>query len=236
MAPRPSIPFSSCTCTIQSAILSTNQPVFTRPVARALQTTSPLVPPATPIPAIDHTNAPASSPSSSAGPSKLPPLLPASTSLPTNPNSGIDLIKSQSTPATGRYITARLHSRTYLLHPRDILTLPTLKPLQPPGTTLDLTRILEVGSREYSIRSPAAEGRELRKTMPRGLDGTIEALPDWVVRCKLTILEHTKSPLEKIVKTKRRKGYRKTIQHKQGWTRLRVGDIHLGEGQGEASA
>jgi large subunit ribosomal protein L21 len=95
---------------------------------------------------------------------------------------------------------------------------------------------LEVGSREYSIRSPAAEGRELRKTMPRGLDGTIEALPDWVVRCKLTILEHTKSPLEKIVKTKRRKGYRKTIQHKQGWTRLRVGDIHLGEGQGEALA
>jgi large subunit ribosomal protein L21 len=93
-----------------------------------------------------------------------------------------------------------------------------------------------VGSREYSIRSPAAEGRELRKTMPRGLDGTIEALPDWVVRCKLTILEHTKSPLEKIVKTKRRKGYRKTIQHKQGWTRLRVGDIHLGEGQGEVSA
>lgn len=93
-----------------------------------------------------------------------------------------------------------------------------------------------MGSREYSIRSPAAEGRELRKTMPRGLDGTIEALPDWVVRCKLTILEHTKSPLEKIVKTKRRKGYRKTIQHKQGWTRLRVGDIHLGEGQGAASA
>jgi large subunit ribosomal protein L21 len=93
-----------------------------------------------------------------------------------------------------------------------------------------LTRILEVGSREYSIRSPAAEGKAIRKTMPKGLDGTLEALPNWMVQCKLTILEHTKSPLEKIVKTKRRKGYRKTIQHKQGWTRLRVGDIFLGEG------
>lgn len=48
------------------------------------------------------------------------------------------------------------------------------------------------------------------------------------------MLEHTKSPLELIVKKKRRQGYKKTIQHKQGWTRLRVGDIELGSGEGSA--
>ena len=57
----------------------------------------------------------------------------------------------------------------------------------------------------------------------------MESLPEWMVKCNLTVLEHTKSPLETIIKTKRRKGYRKTIRHKQGWTRLRVGDIHLGD-------
>lgn len=59
-----------------------------------------------------------------------------------------------------------------------------------------------------------------------------ETIPDHVARCELTVLEHTKSPLERIVKSKRRKGYKKTIEHKQGWTRLRVGDIHLGDGKG----
>lgn len=191
--------------------------------ARALQTTAPLPPPTSPLPPVEL--------APQASSSKLPRLRPSTPApLPTDPQSALSLIKSQSTPASGIYLTARLHSRTYLLHPRDILTLPTLKPLQPPGTTLALSRILEVGSREYSIRSPAAEGKETRKTEPKGVDGTFETLPGWMVKCDLTVLEHTKSPLETIIKTKRRKGYRKTIQHKQGWTRLRVGDIHLGDG------
>jgi ribosomal protein L21 len=57
-----------------------------------------------------------------------------------------------------------------------------------------------------------------------------ETIPPHIATCELTVLEHTKSPLERIVKSKRRKGYKKTIEHKQGWTRLRVGDIHLGDG------
>jgi large subunit ribosomal protein L21 len=36
--------------------------------------------------------------------------------------------------------------------------------------------------------------------------------------------------MERLLKKKRRKGYEKTIEHKQGWTSLRVGDIVLGEG------
>lgn len=147
------------------------------------------------------------------------------------------MIASQSTPSRGRYVLARLHARTYLLHPKDILTVPTLKPISahPPGTTLNLTRILEVGSRDFAIRSPAADGKELRKKLDiqlkEVLDVKFETVPNWVASCELTVIEHTKSPLEKLLKKKRRKGYEKTIQNKQGWTRLRVGDIHLGEGR-----
>ena len=124
---------------------------------------------------------------------------------------------------------ARLHSRTYLLHPRDILTLPTLKPVQPPGTTLALTRILEVGSRDYAIRSPAANGKELRKKMDWDAR-SLETIPPDVVKCELTVLEHTRGEVMTRFRFKRRGGNRRTIKHKPGWTRLRVGDILLGDG------
>lgn len=55
-------------------------------------------------------------------------------------------------------------------------------------------------------------------------------IPQDVVECHLTILEHTRTPQETCFKMKRRKGYRRTIKSKHGWTRLRVGDIHLGPG------
>lgn len=59
------------------------------------------------------------------------------------------------------------------------------------------------------------------------MEGERPVLPNDLVKCNLTVLEHTKSPLERKFLKKRRKGYKKTIQHKQGWTRLRVGDIML---------
>ncbi|WVR09071.1 hypothetical protein IAU60_006132 [Kwoniella sp. DSM 27419] len=210
--------------------------------ARNLQTTAPLPPPTTPLPPSDiigsSSSAAASTASSTASSSSalahLPSILPSSTPsnvLPSSTSNALSLLESQSTPSTGRYVLARLHARTYLLHPRDILTLPTLKPLQAPGTTLSLTKILEVGSRDYAIRSSAANAAVLK----RGMDwkqkrlAEFETIPAEVVDCKLTVLEHTKSPMQRILKKKRRKGYKKTIEHKQGWTRLRVGDINLGE-------
>ncbi|BEJ15851.1 hypothetical protein CspHIS471_0504560 [Cutaneotrichosporon sp. HIS471] len=164
----------------------------------------------------------------------LPPLAPASTkpTLPTTMPDAIRMLRETTTSSKGIYCVARLHSRTYLLHPRDVLTLPTLKPMQAPGTTLALTRILEVGGREYAIRSPAADGKELRKSLLKGpgVDASFEIIPPWIATCELTVLEHTKSPLTRTLLKKRRKGYQKTIQNKQGWTRLRVGDIVLGSG------
>lgn len=110
-----------------------------------------------------------------------------------------------------------------------MLTVPTIKPKLAPGTVLALTRMLEVGSRDFAIRSPAADGRELRKQLPMGVVGDFPTIPPDVARCTLTVLENTKSPLTRTTLKKRRKGYKKTIENKQGWTRLRVGDIVLGD-------
>jgi len=179
------------------------------------------------------TSAAASSSSSSSTASLaplLPPVSPAErlSNLPQTTPAALSLIASSSTPSHGRYVLARLHSRTYLLHPKDILTVPHLKGAPPPGTLLGLNRIMEVGSREYILRAPKAEKDKVHTGAGgAALDGERPVLPEDVVRCNLTVMEHTKSPLERKFLKKRRKGYKKTIQHKQGWTRLRVGDIVL---------
>ncbi|GHJ85779.1 hypothetical protein NliqN6_2181 [Naganishia liquefaciens] len=166
--------------------------------------------------------------SATASTSKLQPLLPATTpvlpALPSTTSEAISLIQSSSTPQLGRYVLARLHSRNYLLHPRDILTVPHLKGSPPPGTVLSLNRILQVGSRDFVIKAPEPS----KASSPFGTQGEREVIPQEVVQCHLTVMEHTKSPMERKLLKKRRKGYKKTIEHKQGWTRLRVGDVFVG--------
>lgn len=61
--------------------------------------------------------------------------------------------------------------------------------------------------------------------MPKG-KVEFEGIPE-SVRCQLTVLEHTKSPMTRIMLKKRRKGYQRTVENKQEWTRLRVGDIEI---------
>ncbi|WWC91218.1 uncharacterized protein L201_006160 [Kwoniella dendrophila CBS 6074] len=217
-------------------------------LSRGLQTTAPLPPPTTPLPPSDIPFASSSSSSSSSAIassssnvlSHLPPIIPSSSSstsnvkLPKSTKEALDLIESQSTENKGRYLITRLYSRNYLLHSKDILTLPQLKPIQPIGTQLNLTKILELGSRDYSIRSNASIAKKLKSNMSNWKEkklSNFENIPKGLVECKLTILEHTKSPLERILKKKRRKGYKKTIEHKQGYTRLRVGDIIINGGK-----
>lgn len=105
-----------------------------------------------------------------------------------------------------------------------------MKSLPPPGSLLALNQILEVGSREYIIKAPEAVKDKIFPG-PGGdaIQGERPVLPSDVVRCSVTVLEHTKSPMERKLHKKRRKGYEKVVSHKQGWTRMRVGDILLGE-------
>ncbi|GAA6063125.1 hypothetical protein JCM10212_002328 [Sporobolomyces blumeae] len=62
--------------------------------------------------------------------------------------SALSLLKSQPS----HYVSALLMGRRYLLTENDILTVPHLKNV-PVGTKIALTRILEVGSRDYTLRA-----------------------------------------------------------------------------------
>jgi large subunit ribosomal protein L21 len=138
-------------------------------------------------------------PSASTSSSFSPAPSPLSTSR------ALALLRSQPS----HYIIAQLHNRKILLTPRDLLTTERLKDVNV-GDVIRFTRILELGSRDYTIRDP-------------------KGIAPSVVKCEATVVEHTKGKLETLVKTKRRKGYKKTIRQKQPYTRLRIGDIVLGE-------
>lgn len=84
--------------------------------------------------------------------------------------------------------------------------------------------------RDYAIRSTTSSSDTEQSHSSRSTEETTLTIPPWIAKCDLTVLEHTKSPLQVTFKKKRRKGYQKTIKAKHGWTRLRVGDIVLGDG------
>ena len=113
-----------------------------------------------------------------------------------------------------KYVVASVAGRKYLLAPRDLLTVPRLKDVRV-GDVLALSEINEVGSRDYTLRGNPT-------------------IPPEQVKVSATVVEHTKGQMEVIFKKKRRKGYQKTITHKQTYTRLRIGPIEIVEPKGQS--
>ncbi|KAG8836099.1 hypothetical protein FRC17_010032 [Serendipita sp. 399] len=113
----------------------------------------------------------------------------------------VQLLQSQPS----HYAIASIVGKKLIVTPRDLVTVPRLKDVHV-GDLLQLNAIEEVGSREYTLRGDPY-------------------LPEKVVSVTATVVEHTKGSMERIVKFKRRKGYKKTIKHKQTYTRLRINDI-----------
>lgn len=122
---------------------------------------------------------------------------------PESTSSALHLICSQPS----QYVIANFLGRKYILTPRDLLTVPRIPDVKV-GDVLTLDAIEELGSRDYTLRGSPT-------------------IPTSKVKVDATVIEHTKGPMEFIFKKKRRKGYRKTIQHKQPCTRLRIGRIEI---------
>lgn len=120
----------------------------------------------------------------------------------------VDLIRSEPS----QYVVAVFLGRRYILSPRDLLTVPRMRDVSV-GDVLKLNAIQEVGSRQYTLRGEPT-------------------LPQDTVRVNAIVVEHTKGALEKVEKFKRRKGYRRSLDHKQTYTRLRIGPIEMGEQEG----
>ncbi|CAO3600665.1 unnamed protein product [Absidia cylindrospora] len=76
------------------------------------------------------------------------------------------------------------------------------------GDVLQLDRVRELGSKDYSLMGQPY-------------------VQDSIYDIQATVIEHTKSKLIQIVKKKRRKNYKRTIEHKQTHTVLRISKVDV---------
>ena len=106
-----------------------------------------------------------------------------------------------------QYAVAAVTGRKCPLAPRDLLTTPRLNDVAV-GDVIELDNVHELGSREYTLLGAPHPSPDAAKTTA-------------------TVVEHTKGQMDCIVKKKCRKGYKKAIQHKQSYTRLRIGPFEF---------
>jgi large subunit ribosomal protein L21 len=110
------------------------------------------------------------------------------------------------------YVIAQLHQRIYLLTPNDLLTVPRIKGDLQPGDQIRLSRIVEVGSRDYTLKAAPT---------PKLAERAV--LADDEVQVYATVEEHTKSKMQRIEKFKRRHRYHRLLDYKGEWTRQGAG-------------
>ncbi len=131
-------------------------------------------------------------------------------------------------------------SRDYTLRAQDTLNTRRISSAvdlasTTPGTLRGVSPAVSPGktsthpSSHARIAQPAASSRNTwsSRLIPNGLAHIGASLPQSTVKITAVVTENTKGALEKILKKKRRKGYKKTVQHKQPYTRIRIEDIQI---------
>ncbi|KAI9322453.1 ribosomal protein L21-like protein [Dichotomocladium elegans] len=105
------------------------------------------------------------------------------------------------------YAIAEIAGRPLLITKNDKVIVNRLKDVKV-GDVVKLDRVRELGSKDYAIKGrPYVDEKHF----------SISA----------TVIEHTKSKLIRIVKKKRRKNYKRTIEHKQTHTVLRINQVEV---------
>lgn len=128
-------------------------------------------------------------------------------------------------------------SRDYTLRAQD----PAQGRRKPEGGKYPLVLTRNDANGSYAVRAATeqqvsnAEGEALpfsqswaAQLIPSGMAHIGKGLSSDIVKVTCVVVEHTKGPMERILKFKRRKGYDKVITHKQPYTRVRVDTITLG--------
>ncbi|CAH7678549.1 expressed protein [Phakopsora pachyrhizi] len=161
------------------------------------------------------------------------------------------LTKLRSQP--NHYVISFLVGKRYRLTTNDLVTVPHIKDLRV-GDLIKLTRLTEVGSRNFTIRAigngtvghaaletkPPPSNQKFTNTFKNsddaeespGLKRVIcfkpeipHYLDDGLVDATAIVVEHTRGKMSTVIKKKRRKGYRKTIKSKPYYTQIRLCEI-----------
>lgn len=105
------------------------------------------------------------------------------------------------------YAIAEIAGRPLLITKNDKVVVHRLKDVNV-GDVIKLDRVRELGSKDYTIKGAPFVNEKY-------------------YNISATVIEHTKSKLIRIVKKKRRKNYKRTIEHKQTHTVLRINNLDI---------
>lgn len=105
------------------------------------------------------------------------------------------------------YAVAEIAGRPFLITKNDKVIVNRLNDVKI-GDVIKLDKVRELGSKDYTLKGSPY-------------------VPENVFDINATVIEHTKSKLIQIVKKKRRKNYKRTIEHKQTHTVLRISNVDV---------
>ena len=123
-----------------------------------------------------------------------------------------------------------MHRKRYLVTPGDLLTLPRIKDVNV-GDVIQLTRVTEVGSRDFTLRAPWVP--QVRDPKRFRLGGKVERAvlagegPEGV-QLRAVVVEHTASPMRKRIKHTMGSKHVIRLETRERYTRLRIGPVHIG--------
>ncbi|ORY85769.1 ribosomal protein L21-like protein [Protomyces lactucae-debilis] len=109
-----------------------------------------------------------------------------------------------------QFAKMRIDGKAYTITNGDVIHLPTRLKNTSVGDTLRLTHAIMVGSRDFTIRGQPFVKEDL-------------------FECSATVIEHTKQPMLRTIKKKRRNRHAKLVESKQPYTVLRINKIQIHE-------
>ncbi|EME49784.1 hypothetical protein DOTSEDRAFT_164476 [Dothistroma septosporum NZE10] len=159
------------------------------------------------------------------------PLLPPSSSqTPTSASSPLHLspqlrellpvLRAQSP----HYVTVHVHGNPYLVTEGDTVRLPFLMHDVEPGDVLRLNRAINLGSREFTLKAPAAAPK---LKSPTTSTGKFSYIDDRLFVCRAVVIGVESEPLRIKEKTKRRNRHVRKVKSKHRYTILKIKQLRI---------
>jgi hypothetical protein len=129
----------------------------------------------------------------------------------------LPLLRSQPS----HYITIHIHGRPYLVTPGDEIRLPFLMPRVSPGDILRLNRATHIGSRDYTLKAPAAQKGT------RDAPKQVFYLDERLFVCRATVVGVEMEPERIKEKTKRRQRHVRHVRSQHRYTVIKIRELEV---------
>ncbi|EGP92323.1 uncharacterized protein MYCGRDRAFT_66192 [Zymoseptoria tritici IPO323] len=130
----------------------------------------------------------------------------------------LPLLRSQGP----HYMTVHIHGNPYLITEGDTVRLPFLMQGVEPGDVIRLNRAINLGSRDYALKAPAASPK-----MKSPTTATFSYVDDRMFVCRAVVTGVESEPMRIKEKTKRRQRHVKKVKSKHRYTIIKIKELRV---------